>query len=129
MKHDLSIASVYEADAPNQGAYGGPWGRPNESEHILVPAELDADCIKAEEGEEGIELVEDEEKSEAKVEAQWNELRVERNKRLTACDWTQMADCPLSSEAKADWAAHRQELRDLPENCEDPASPEWPEQP
>ena len=39
-------------------------------------------------------------------------LRVERNTRLTACDWTQSRDLILSNDA--DWKTYRQALRDLP---------------
>jgi len=56
-------------------------------------------------------------------------LRAMRNQRLTACDWTQIADAPLSVEEKAAWAQYRQALRDLPENTEDPLNPAWPEKP
>lgn len=56
-------------------------------------------------------------------------LRARRNDLLKNCDWTQLADCPLSVEDKAAWASYRQALRDLPEECEDPANPEWPAQP
>ncbi len=41
-------------------------------------------------------------------------VRRERDERLSACDWTQMADSPLSPEKRAAWAAYRQALRDLP---------------
>ena len=37
-------------------------------------------------------------------------LRVERNTRLTACDWTQSRDLTLSTA----WKTYRQSLRDLP---------------
>jgi len=37
-------------------------------------------------------------------------LRVERDKRLAACDWRASSDLTLSSE----WATYRQALRDLP---------------
>ena len=50
----------------------------------------------------------------------WDALRVERDKRLTACDWTQLSDSPLSVQTKADWADYRQVLRDLPANTVDP---------
>lgn len=56
------------------------------------------------------------------------ELRAERDRRLAACDWTQAADSPLSGDAKARWAAYRQELRDMPATA-DPTSPHWPERP
>ena len=39
-------------------------------------------------------------------------LRVERNKRLTACDWTQSRDLTLSNDDA--WKTYRQALRDLP---------------
>ena len=63
----------------------------------------------------------------AKTEAQWNQLRSDRDKKLTLCDWTQLSDSPLSN--KADWATYRQSLRDLPENTEVPTSPTWPTAP
>lgn len=50
-------------------------------------------------------------------------LRAERNKRLSDCDWTQIADAPADSLA---WANYRQALRDLPQNTEDPYNPIWP---
>ena len=39
-------------------------------------------------------------------------LRQERNKKLSACDWTQCRDLTLSNDA--DWKTYRQSLRDLP---------------
>ena len=39
-------------------------------------------------------------------------LRVERDTRLAACDWTQSRDVTLSNDA--DWKTYRQSLRDLP---------------
>lgn len=56
-------------------------------------------------------------------------LRIQRNILLTKSDWTQLADSPLSIEYKALWATYRQELRDFPENTEDPSNPEWPDFP
>ena len=41
-------------------------------------------------------------------------FRLERNRRLTKCDWTQSSDSPLSSSKKTEWATYRQALRDLP---------------
>jgi hypothetical protein len=130
MKSDLSIASWYEAASPNQGAYGGPWGREAESSHIACPEGLDWEVAKAQEdGEGGIELVADSAKEDAKEERLWAALRSERNAKLSACDWTQVADAPLTTEKKAEWAAYRQDLRDLPEETADPASPSWPAEP
>lgn len=53
-------------------------------------------------------------------------LRADRDRLLSACDWTQMPDSALTDELRADWAAYRQALRDLPETVSDPAAVEWP---
>lgn len=45
-------------------------------------------------------------------------LRHHRSRLLTACDWTQGADSPLSDEKKAEWATYRQQLRDLTSTAE-----------
>ena len=54
------------------------------------------------------------------------ELRLKRNDLLMASDWTQMPDAPVDQAA---WASYRQELRDLPNNTEDPRNPVWPTPP
>ena len=48
-----------------------------------------------------------------------DELRISRNMKLLSCDWTQLADSPLSNDKKAEWATYRQELRDLPATVTD----------
>jgi hypothetical protein len=53
-------------------------------------------------------------------------VRSERDARLAACDWTQMPDAPLTTEAKAAWAAYRQALRDVPGQAGFPLAVEWP---
>lgn len=58
-----------------------------------------------------------------------NSVRAERRMKLADCDWTQGADSPLAPEAKADWAAYRQALRDLPEVYETAADVIWPGRP
>jgi len=45
----------------------------------------------------------------------WEELRDKRDRRLESSDWTQMPDSPLSDSKKAEWAAYRQALRDIPQ--------------
>lgn len=59
----------------------------------------------------------------------WNNLRSERNRRLSVSDRTQLADAPLTSAKKTAWATYRQELRDLPANTENPREVTWPVQP
>lgn len=48
--------------------------------------------------------------SAAKVDEQWGRIRIERNAKLIASDWTQVADSPVDAAA---WATYRQALRDI----------------
>ena len=50
----------------------------------------------------------------------WENLRSFRNLKLSESDWTQLEDAPFMEEPKHLWTIYRQELRDLPENIEDP---------
>jgi len=61
--------------------------------------------------------------------AAWLELRSRRNSLLIACDWTQLADAPLTSQMKQCWMTYRQALRDLPSNTSNPSNPVWPTEP
>jgi hypothetical protein len=63
--------------------------------------------------------------SAAKVGAQWNVIRAERNKLLANCDWTQLPDA--SADAAA-WATYRQALRDITTQA-NPFAIVWPESP
>ena len=56
-------------------------------------------------------------------------VRAERDQKLTASDWTQMADSPLASDKKTEWATYRQSLRDLPTATGFPHTMTWPEEP
>ena len=60
------------------------------------------------------------------IEAQWNVIRAERNAKLSASDWTQLADASLTETKKAEWATYRQDLRDLPSTQNDPFNIVWP---
>lgn len=53
-------------------------------------------------------------------------VRADRNARLAACDWTQLADAPVDSLA---WANYRQALRDVPDQPGFPWEISWPTQP
>ena len=46
----------------------------------------------------------------------WVDLKQTRNRKLLACDWTQMPDSPLSTSKRTEWATYRQSLRDIPNN-------------
>ena len=50
-------------------------------------------------------------------------VRQERDTKLTASDWTQVADAPVD---KAAWATYRQALRDIPTQAGFPLTIEWP---
>lgn len=62
-------------------------------------------------------------------EMRWDILRAERNRRLSACDWTQVADAPLTPAQVTGWQVYRQALRDLPGETADPAQVVWPAPP
>ena len=53
-------------------------------------------------------------------------VRADRNARLAATDWTQIAD---STADKAAWATYRQALRDVPSQAGFPQSVTWPQEP
>jgi hypothetical protein len=53
-------------------------------------------------------------------------VRAERNQRLAASDWTQVADAPVDRQA---WAAYRQSLRDLPSVYSGEGPIPWPQEP
>ena len=85
-----------------------------------------------------IQLTPEEETARDVEEATWEEegparalvgLRAKRNTLLTESDWTQYNDSPLTDEVKAEWSVHREALRDLPANTDDPADPTWPTPP
>jgi hypothetical protein len=56
-------------------------------------------------------------------------LRKQRDSLLGACDFTQLSDAPIDSAKKAEYAAYRQALRDLPENTLDLDNIAWPVKP
>jgi hypothetical protein len=57
---------------------------------------------------------------------QADSVRAERNRKLTASDWTQVEDAPVD---KAAWAAYRQGLRDVPSQEGFPWDVTWPVEP
>jgi hypothetical protein len=62
----------------------------------------------------------------AQLDQAWKDLRYERNRLLTESDWTVLGDSPTPTAA---WKAYRQQLRDLPQNTENPFAPVWPTPP
>jgi hypothetical protein len=68
------------------------------------------------------------EEIQAAKDSAMSQLRATRNALLTACDWTQIADCTIPK--KAEWATYRQALRDFPATVSDARLPvEWPHNP
>lgn len=58
------------------------------------------------------------------------QVRAQRDAKLSACDWTQLTDAPLSADEKSAWATYRKALRDLPDSAGfDPANVSWPTPP
>lgn len=53
-------------------------------------------------------------------------IREDRNARLSACDWTQLADAPVDD---LTWATYRQALRDVPLQAGFPWDVNWPAKP
>ena len=58
--------------------------------------------------------------------AQSAQVRDERNAKLVASDWTQVADAPVDKTA---WAAYRQDLRDITAQENFPWNINWPTHP
>jgi hypothetical protein len=54
-------------------------------------------------------------------------VRIERDLKLTACDWTQTLDSPINN--KSAWATYRQELREITKQSGFPWTITWPTDP
>lgn len=107
-----------EADAwLAQESANGSFGKPEQiieqedGSTVVIPAEFTVEKLDL-----GIEPI-------------LTEIREKRNQLLTACDWTQLPDSPLSAEKREQWAAYRQQLRDLPSTADEAGNVVWPEKP
>jgi hypothetical protein len=91
------------------GAYKVSMFRPHTAMQKLVPCDP-----VVEDGFAFIVAVADKTEAEiaADVASKAAQLRVARDRALSASDWTQVADAPVNQEA---WATYRQALRDLPQ--------------
>ena len=56
-------------------------------------------------------------------------VRQQRNQLLSDCDWTQLADQPLSDSDQSAWRSYRQNLRDVSKQSGFPWNITWPEAP
>lgn len=61
-------------------------------------------------------------------EVKWEEIREERNRLLSECDWTQFQDSPITGSKLTEWQTYRQTLRDVT-NQENPYNITWPSKP
>lgn len=57
------------------------------------------------------------------------DVRAQRDSLLTACDWTQVADGPLTSDQVTAWRTYRTALRNMPAQPGFPDTVTWPTQP
>lgn len=62
------------------------------------------------------------------LETEWDAVRDKRNMLLTATDYTQFPDTPITIESKAEFVAYRQALRDITTQS-DPNNIIWPTSP
>jgi hypothetical protein len=63
---------------------------------------------------------------QAEFDRKADDVRAQRNSKLAASDWTQLAD---SAADKAAWAKYRQALRDISKQAGFPSTIVWPEMP
>jgi len=116
------VEHIYDAPAANQANFGGPWGWPEVTTHMEVPADVDTEiscAVRPENGGYGwtaapFAFVVDPAKRDEKEARLWTALRAKRNALLGECDWTQVADAPLTAEQREAWKEYRQALRNLP---------------
>jgi hypothetical protein len=61
--------------------------------------------------------------------AKSNDVRQERNEKIAECDWTVLADSPLTTSQKTAWKTYRQALREITSGDDFPHNITWPSQP
>ena len=59
----------------------------------------------------------------------WADIKAQRKVLFSDCDWTQLADAPLTFTEKEAWQDYRQLLRDIPQTYATPEEVIWPEEP
>ena len=65
----------------------------------------------------------------AAVDLDFTFTRAHRDALLRESDWTQIADAALGDHTAEEWAAYRQELRDLPSKHSKVSEVVWPDDP
>lgn len=64
-----------------------------------------------------------------KIENEWVKVRNERDRLLKETDWCVLPDSPLTMQQKDDIEYYRQQLRNIPQNFDDPFEVQYPERP
>lgn len=64
-----------------------------------------------------------------KTDVKWSEVREKRDSLIAETDWTQTGDAPIPDDKKAEFAAYRQALRDIPQTYSNPDDVVWPVKP
>ena len=64
-----------------------------------------------------------------RVERPLKDLRIERDRRLTKCDWVTLRSYSTDIPVPDEWKTYMQALRDLPSTTEDPVNVVWPVRP
>lgn len=107
---DGEITSIYTGSEPPSGAVRIPEG--------LNPFRIEWDEGKIVERPAGVD-----------DEARAAMVRVERDQKLWASDWTQLPDAPLTDAQKAAYGTYRQALRDLTDHVNFPnlEADDWPQ--
>jgi len=88
------------------------------SKYVLGPIFVDNEDGTAAQQEAAYKAYKDAEQAKA--------IRDQRNSKLAACDWTQLADAPVDDLV---WAAYRQALRDVTAQAGFPWNVTWPVEP
>jgi len=127
---NLSVNTYYQADAPNYSIFGGENGNPQASVHLPVPEGFTWDTVRGVADPscaQGVYLVQDPAKVQAKTDAQWTQVRAQQTDLLYKSDWTcSVIDPPAPILAQRDqWVAYRQALRDVTTQS-DPFNITWP---
>jgi len=65
----------------------------------------------------------------AEADLDFSMVRSERDGKLASSDWTQIGDAALGAHTAEEWAAYRQELRDLPSAHSKVSEVVWPDDP
>jgi len=117
----------YQSSSPMTGTvYNITWSDDKKDSEIV---DVEAHTIAAHTDEDGNDVAEEDvattyvqthfvgdntTKDKRILDAEWSQIRTERDRLLTESDWTQTNDTPLTDANVAKWKTYRTSLRDLP---------------